>query len=167
MGMQGDQWKLYPTQTVPWTVIKKWNESGEYIPYPQEDLIELMIWIKSRVHPWIRLNRVIRDIPEHYISAGNPVTNLRQTLLKRMKDRKLKCKCIRCREIGAFFRDANENECDKKQKKKKRKKNKKKNGNLEAMDVRTAEQKESDRMNELKELRNSEIVLQHSAYESS
>ena len=44
-----------------------------------------MIWIK-RVHPWIRLNRVIRDIPEHYISAGNPVTNLRQTLLKRMKE---------------------------------------------------------------------------------
>jgi len=108
--LQADQWKLYPTQTVPWTVIKKWNESGQYSPYPQRDLVALMIWIKASVPPWIRLNRVIRDIPEHYISAGNPVTNLRQTLLRKMKEKGLKCKCIRCREVGAFFRDSNENE---------------------------------------------------------
>merc|ERR1712048_1078637 len=88
--LQADQWKLYPTQTVPWTVIKKWNETGKYSPYPQADLVELMIWIKASVHPWIRLNRVIRDIPEHYISAGNAVTNLRQTLLRKMKKRKWK-----------------------------------------------------------------------------
>ena len=86
--MQADQWKLYPCQTVPWTVIKKWYDKGEYIPYNHNDLINLMIWIKERVHPWIRLNRVIRDIPEHYISGGNPVTNLRQILLKKMKKRK-------------------------------------------------------------------------------
>ena len=108
--LQGDQWKLYPTQTVPWTVIKKWNDEGTYTPYGHEELIELMIWIKSRVHPWIRLNRVIRDIPEHYISAGNAVTNLRQILLKRMKQRGLKCQCIRCREVGAFFRDTDDSE---------------------------------------------------------
>jgi len=173
--MQGDQWKLYPTQTVPWTVIKKWNESGQYTPYAQDDLIELMIWIKSRVPPWIRLNRVIRDIPEHYISAGNPVSNLRQTLLQRMKKRGLKCKCIRCREIGAFFRDINDNKKEnkmakiqRKRLKRQRKKNKNKNiENMEDIDQRTDEQKEIDRIKEETERKNSEIVMKEREYKSS
>eukprot|EP01084_Bolivina_argentea_P027714 51495_1 len=165
--MQADQWKLYPCQTVPWTVIKQWNESGEYIPYAQEELIELLIWIKARIHPWIRLNRVIRDIPAHYISAGNPVTNLRQIILKRMKQRGLKCKCIRCREIGAFFRNANDNQVDKKEKKRRKRLKrqlKKKGGNLkqveQMLDMRTDEQKEIDKKNE-------EIVLKEREYKSS
>eukprot|EP01083_Nonionella_stella_P299502 1017528_1 len=153
--MQADQWKLYPCQTVPWTVIKQWNESGEYIPYSHDELIDLMIWIKARVHPWIRLNRVIRDIPEHYISAGNPVTNLRQMLLKRMKQKGLKCRCIRCREIGAFFRDAN---VKKKKKKKRRKKRK---------NVRDEEEEKIDPVMDEKERKNAQIVLKERKYKSS
>jgi ELP3 family radical SAM enzyme/protein acetyltransferase len=45
------------------------------------------------------LNRVIRDIPNEYISGGNDITNLRQYLIQMLKDRGEKCKCIRCREI--------------------------------------------------------------------
>ena len=170
--MQADQWKLYPCQTVPFTVIKKWNEEGKYIPYSQEELIELLIWIKSRVHPWIRLNRVIRDIPEHYISAGNPVTNLRQTLLKRMKKRGLKCRCIRCREIGAFFRDANDEQDKEKKRKAKRKKRQKKKGKIidddeKKIDTRSEEQKEMDRLKEEERRKNEEIVLKERKYRSS
>tara|TARA_B100000900_G_scaffold410851_1_gene429439 strand:- start:1406 stop:3265 length:1860 start_codon:yes stop_codon:yes gene_type:complete len=106
--LQFDQWKIYPTTTVPWTKIKKWYDEGKYIPYTEknpDDLINVLIDVKKKVHPWIRLNRVIRDIPnttrsgDTYIYAGNKVTNLRQILGNKLKDEKKFCKCIRCREI--------------------------------------------------------------------
>jgi ELP3 family radical SAM enzyme/protein acetyltransferase len=43
----------------------------------------------------VRVIRLIRDIPGESIIAGNLVTNLRQM----MKDKGVKCQCIRCREI--------------------------------------------------------------------
>lgn len=98
--LQADQWKIYPCQTTPWTRIEKWFKSGKYVPFTPEQLMDVMVYAKTRVHPWIRLNRVIRDIPEHYIQAGNPVTNLRQEILQVIKDRGQVCKCIRCREVG-------------------------------------------------------------------
>ena len=89
--------------------VKKWRERGEYVPYESDQLIKLLLWIKARVPPWIWLNCVARDIPEHYISTGNVVSNLRQVLHKRMKQRELRCRCICCREIGAFFCEQNGN----------------------------------------------------------
>ena len=97
--LQVDQWKIYPCEVVPWTVIKKWHDKGLYESYGQEKIIEVILNVKRKVHPWIRLNRVIRDIPNQYISGGNNVTNLRQHLLQMLKDRGEKCKCIRCREV--------------------------------------------------------------------
>ena len=98
--LRADQLKIYPHSVVPWTMTKKWFDEGSYIPMKQDDLVELLIWFKTRVHPWIRLNRIIRDIPNQYISGGNEITNMRQVLQKKMKDRHLHCQCIRCREIG-------------------------------------------------------------------
>ena len=97
--LQVDQWKIYPCEVVPWTVIKKWHDQGKYKSYGHDRLVEVILNIKKKVHPWIRLNRVIRDIPNQYISGGNNITNLRQHLLKMLKDRGEKCKCIRCREV--------------------------------------------------------------------
>ena len=59
--------------------------------------MEVLIYAMSRVHPWIRLNRVIRDIPSDYIHAGNDVTNLRQMVMLEMEKRGLKSMCIRSR----------------------------------------------------------------------
>lgn len=96
---QADQWKIYPCETTPYTVIQKWMESGKYIHYSNEDLQEVIIEVKSKVHPWIRLNRVIRDIPTTEILDGNFHPNLRQMLNTEMTKRGLKCNCIRCREV--------------------------------------------------------------------
>ena len=49
--LQADQWKIYPCEVVPWTVIKKWHQSGEYVPYEEEALAELLIETKRKVHP--------------------------------------------------------------------------------------------------------------------
>lgn len=104
---QADQWKIYPCETVDWTLIKEWYEAGIYKPYGEQiingksPLLELLIWTKSKVKPWVRLNRIIRDIPNFYIIAGNKNTSMRSDLLQIMEKRNLKCNCIRCREVGA------------------------------------------------------------------
>ena len=98
--LQADQWKIYPCEIVPWTIIQKWFENGEFTPYEEEKLFEVLIRVKSKVHPWIRLNRVIRDIPSQYILGGVDAPNMRQYLQDVMHSRGLKCNCIRCREVG-------------------------------------------------------------------
>ena len=96
--LQLDQWKIYPCETVDHTEIKRWFESGKYEHYPEEDLIELLMKVKQIVPPWIRLNRVIRDIPGNYHIAGIEKPNMRQIIQHKMKINGLKCRCIRCRE---------------------------------------------------------------------
>uniref|UniRef100_A0A7S2RIL5 tRNA carboxymethyluridine synthase n=1 Tax=Mucochytrium quahogii TaxID=96639 RepID=A0A7S2RIL5_9STRA len=98
--LQADQWKIYPCEVTPWTLIKKWYDEGKFVPYPDEDLIEVIVRVKARIHPWIRLNRIIRDIPKQYILGGIESPSLRQDLSGIMKSKGLKCDCIRCREVG-------------------------------------------------------------------
>tara|TARA_B110001452_G_scaffold69458_1_gene56030 strand:+ start:2274 stop:4409 length:2136 start_codon:yes stop_codon:yes gene_type:complete len=104
--LQADQWKIYPTQVVPWTKIKTWFDEGAYVPYPLEHMYELLVQVKSRVHPWIRLNRVVRDIPMQYVLGGLDVPNMREDVAATMATRGLACRCIRCREVGGNLRSA-------------------------------------------------------------
>lgn len=97
--LQADQWKIYPCQTTPFTVIQKWYEEGKYKPFALDTLVDVILYAKRRVHPWIRLNRVIRDIPIEYVLAGCEVANLRQLLDNRMAKEGQPCKCLRCREV--------------------------------------------------------------------
>jgi ELP3 family radical SAM enzyme/protein acetyltransferase len=99
--LQPDQLKIYPCTTVDWTEIKDWYEEGYYKPYSdnEEVLKDLIVHIKRSVFPWIRLNRIVRDIPNMYILGGNENINLRQHVLKEMKEKGLKCDCIRCAEV--------------------------------------------------------------------
>ena len=75
-----DQIKVYPCAVVPWTIIEKWYNQGKWKPYEPEVLKEVMDYGMKNCPDWIRLPRVIRDIPGVYIQAGNSKTNLRQTL---------------------------------------------------------------------------------------
>ena len=98
--LQVDQWKIYPCTIVPWTEIEKQFRNGTYIPYGFSALKELLIYVKTAVHPWIRLNRIIRDIPSTYfVNDTGMKTNMRQLLQDEMTSRGLKCRCIRCREV--------------------------------------------------------------------
>lgn len=83
--LQADQWKIYPCQTTPFTVIERWYREGRYRPYGLSQLIDVLLHVKRRVPPWVRLNRVVRDIPVDYVLAGVEVTNLRQLLAHRMR----------------------------------------------------------------------------------
>lgn len=98
--LQVDQLKIYPCAVVPFTKIKEWYDEGKYIPYDDMKLYEIIKDFKKNVQTYKRLNRIIRDIPSSYISAGYSCVNMRQMLQDDMKKNNWKCKCIRCREIG-------------------------------------------------------------------
>ena len=89
--LRPDQMKIYPCSVVPWTIIEKWFNRGEWKPYEPEVLLDVMNYAMKECPDWIRLPRVIRDIPGLYIQAGNSITNLRQYLVKSRE--------IRSREI--------------------------------------------------------------------
>jgi ELP3 family radical SAM enzyme/protein acetyltransferase len=97
--LQLDQWKVYPCAIVPWTDIEKWYNEGLYKPYPEEELRDILMDMKSLVFPWIRLNRIIRDIPTCYIIASSDRPNMRQELTELLKHEGKMCQCIRCREV--------------------------------------------------------------------
>jgi ELP3 family radical SAM enzyme/protein acetyltransferase len=96
---QGDQWKIYPTQVTPFTEIAEQFNTGEYIPYPADEMFEVILEAKPKIWPWIRNNRIIRDFSSKDDIAGNIVPNMRQDLHNELKKRGQKCQCIRCREV--------------------------------------------------------------------
>lgn len=98
--LQADQWKIYPTEVTPWTKIKEWYDEGSYVPYDERSLVTVIADCKAKVHPWIRLNRIIRDIPSTYIRGGLEFPNLREAVLHELGTRGERCRCIRCREVG-------------------------------------------------------------------
>lgn len=91
--------KIYPCSVVPYSELKRWYEKGEYIPYSEEELFDLLKKMKKITPPWIRISRLIRDIPGTAILGGNKVTNLRQVIQEDMKKHGEVCRCIRCREV--------------------------------------------------------------------
>eukprot|EP01084_Bolivina_argentea_P287113 492621_1 len=105
--IQADQWKVYPCQTVDFSLIQKWYNEGTYKPYSLEKLMDVVIKMKSTVHPWIRLNRIFRSLPNEHITSGITMSNFRQHMYNKMCKHGLKCKCIRCREIGTHIRRGN------------------------------------------------------------
>jgi len=92
---QPDQIKFYPTVVTKGSLLYKWWKQGKYKPYSDKVLQSLIIKCKELVPTYVRIIRLIRDIPGESIEAGNLITNLRQI----MKDQGVKCSCIRCREI--------------------------------------------------------------------
>lgn len=98
-GLQVDQWKLYPCTVTPYTKIEEWYKDGTYVPYGQEELKDLLLRTKSMVFPWIRLNRVVRDIPNSYSVNPEYCSSLRDELHKDLAKDGWFCACIRCREV--------------------------------------------------------------------
>ena len=94
-----DGLKIYPTMVVEGTELETWYREGKYIPYDNQVLLELLADLKSMVPPYVRISRVLRDIPAVYITGG-PKDSLRKTVLKLLAEKGRSCNCIRCREYG-------------------------------------------------------------------
>ena len=94
-----DGLKLYPTMVVEGTGLEKWYREGRYQPYDNETMVNLIIGIKSIVPRYVRISRVLRDIPSKFIVAGLK-DSLRDIIREKMKRDAIECRCIRCREYG-------------------------------------------------------------------
>ena len=93
---QPDILKIYPCVVTKGTQLYRWWRQGDFRPYTDAQLKKLIINIKKITPPYMRITRLVRDIPAGSIVAGNKITNLRQMIAREFTG----CKCIRCREAG-------------------------------------------------------------------
>ena len=95
-----DQLKIYPCQVIKGSELEKIYYKEKYKPYTEKELIKLIIELKKIVPRYCRIMRVMREIPPDYLIAGTTRIDLRKVVVEEMKKQQVKCKCIRCREIG-------------------------------------------------------------------
>jgi elongator complex protein 3 len=95
-----DMIKLYPCLVIKGTKVYDWWKRGDYRPYTTDEAAQLIAELKKFVPPWVRIMRVQRDIPAQLIEAGVKLSNLRQIALEKLGTEGMRCRCIRCREVG-------------------------------------------------------------------
>ncbi len=100
-----DGLKLYPTLVVRGSELENWYRDNRYQPYDDEVMIDLLVAIKTFIPKYVRVSRLMRDIPGKFIIAGSRDLALRGTVRKKMKESGVHCSCIRCREYGHRRRD--------------------------------------------------------------
>jgi ELP3 family radical SAM enzyme/protein acetyltransferase len=92
-----DEYKIYPCVATDFTVIKLWADKGKYTHNVDKDpyyLRDLIGYYMRHVQPWVRVPRIIRDIPNDYIHHGNKEGHLREII-----DKEVDTNEIRGREI--------------------------------------------------------------------
>jgi elongator complex protein 3 len=92
------------------TILYDWWKEGEFIPYSLDELVDLLSNVKQNIPSYVRIQRIMRDIPAFLIEAGCKKSNLRQLIHKRLEELNSKCNCIRCREYGIAKKSLNINE---------------------------------------------------------
>jgi len=108
--------KIYPCLVLPYSELAKWWKDGKFKPMNDQSLARFLWQMKRFIPPWVRVMRVLRDVPADNILGGAKLSNLRQILQsqpnkfrevvgdefydREVKGQKWPCKCIRCREIG-------------------------------------------------------------------
>jgi elongator complex protein 3 len=92
--------KIYPTLVIEGTELYELWRKGEYSPYSDEEALKLICEVKKMMPKWIRTMRIQRDVPSYLVEAGVKKSDLGDLVYKRLKEEKIRCKCIRCRDIG-------------------------------------------------------------------
>ena len=91
--------KFYPCVVTPFTELEKIWRAWNFKAMDEIELKPILIKIKKLVKKWCRITRLVRDIPSESILAWCKIINLRQLIHDEMRTKKIKCNCIRCREI--------------------------------------------------------------------
>ncbi len=97
--LRPDELKIYPCLLLEETDLYDLWREGKYRPYDEETLVRLLVACKALIPPYVRLNRLMRDIPAPNIVAGVTRSNLREVVRAEMMRQGLRCRCIRCREV--------------------------------------------------------------------
>lgn len=95
-----DMLKLYPCMVVKGTKLYNLWKKRKYEPLTTKEAAEIIAEAKRFIPSYVRIMRVQRDIPTYMTAAGVDKTNLRQYVDEIAKKKRIKCRCIRCREVG-------------------------------------------------------------------
>ncbi len=95
-----DMLKIYPCLVIKGTPLYNLWQQGKFEPILTEEAAELIAEFKRFVPKYVRIMRIQRDIPSTFVDGGVKKTNLRQLVSEKLKEKNLKCQCIRCREAG-------------------------------------------------------------------
>ncbi len=93
--------KIYPAQVIAGTEMYNEWQRGEFVPYSDELLKDVLKDLKKITPPFVRIDRLVRDISKKWVAAGTKATNMRQYIHEEMEKEGWTCKCIRCREVKA------------------------------------------------------------------
>lgn len=100
-----DELKIYPMVVTDKRELTDIWRNWWFTPYDDETLIELTAELESYIPEYVRLNRTYRDIPASEILAWSHLSNLRQLVEDRLKNKWIKLLDIRHREIKDKWND--------------------------------------------------------------
>ena len=95
-----DQIKIYPCQVMPNSELENWYWRKKYAPYTKEKIKDLLIVMLKIIPRYCRVMRIMREIPPDFIVAGTTRIDLRAVIEKEFREKKIKLKEIRYREVG-------------------------------------------------------------------
>lgn len=97
--LRPDELKIYPCSLIESAELMQVYQRGEWQPYPEEVLLEVLLTCFLHTPEYCRLTRVVRDIPSTDIVAGDMKPNFRQVVERALQQRGLRSPDIRGREI--------------------------------------------------------------------
>ncbi len=95
-----DMLKIYPTLVVKGTSLYKLWKAGKYVPPDTESIIDLLTYYMEKMPPWIRIQRIQRDIPVKFIEAGVKRSDIRNLVEENVRNHNIHSREIRSREIA-------------------------------------------------------------------
>lgn len=95
-----DMLKIYPCMIFKGTKLYELFRKEKYEQITTKDAVEIISDFKRYVERYCRIMRIVRDIPPKFAEGGIDRSNLRQYVDELCKKKGIKCRCIRCREIG-------------------------------------------------------------------
>ena len=101
-----DELKLYPTLLVETAELMRHFEAGEWRPYADDQLLDVVAACLESAPETVRVSRVIRDFSSHEIVAGTRTANLREVAERCLAERGASPRDIRAREIRGEAVDA-------------------------------------------------------------
>lgn len=96
---QPDLLKIYPTVVLRDSALYALWKKGRYQALNDRSFEQFVRRVKKEIiPPYVRISRLVRDVPAESIIAGPIVSNLRQLIQSDSG-----CRCIRCREVGEDY----------------------------------------------------------------
>ncbi len=96
--------KIYPCLILKEAPLYKIYKEGKYTPFSDEEIIKVLKEVKREIiPPYVRIQRLFRDIPSDSIAGGSKLSNMREVIMKQAEEEGWKCPCIRCREVRGGY----------------------------------------------------------------